>query len=80
MLLKTLRDPSKRWRVDMYGQSIGDEGWLPLFSKFIGLSDDASAGERVASGLQTAPPLPLEPRVTPNASMKMLERVEGSWL
>lgn len=81
MLLKMLRDPSKRWRVDMYGQSIGDEGWLPLFSKVIGLSDEASAVESVASGdIQTAPPLPLEPRVTPDASMKVLERVEGSWL
>jgi hypothetical protein len=65
MLLKMLRDPSKKWRVDLYGQSMGEEGWLPLFSKVVGLSDA---------------PLPLKPPAIPNALMRVLERVDGRWL
>jgi hypothetical protein len=82
MLLKMLRDPSKKWRVDMYGQSMGEERWLPLFSKVVGLSDDPSdMGSVFSEGISTVPPLPLvEPRVIPNESMRLLERVEGSWL
>ena len=73
MLLKMLRDPSKKWRVDMYGQSMGEEGWLPLFSKVVGLSDDPSEVEGVSSGT-------LEPPAIPNGAMRVLERVDGSWL
>jgi hypothetical protein len=82
MLLKMLRDPSKKWRVDMYGQASGEQEWRPFFSKVVGLSDDPSDMGSVSSeGVSTAPLLPLvEPRVIPNESMRVMERVEGRWL
>jgi hypothetical protein len=47
MFLELLRDPSKRWRVDMYSQASGEEEWLPLFSKVVGLFDQPSATDGV---------------------------------
>ena len=43
IFLELLRDPSKSWRVDMYGQAMGEGEWLPLFSKVVGLSNDPEA-------------------------------------
>ena len=40
IFLELLRDPSKSWRVDMYGQAMGEGEWLPLFSKIVGVSSD----------------------------------------
>lgn len=37
VLLKMLRDPSRRWRVDMFGQAPGEGEWRQLFSKIVGL-------------------------------------------
>ncbi len=42
IFLELLRDPSKKWRVDMYGQAMGGEEWLPLFSKVVGVLDERS--------------------------------------
>lgn len=42
IFLELLRDPSKKWRVDMYGQAMGAEEWLPLFSKVVGVLDESS--------------------------------------
>ena len=42
IFLELLRDPSKKWRVDMYGQTMGGEEWLPLFSKVVGVFDERS--------------------------------------
>jgi hypothetical protein len=81
MLLKLLRDPSRKWRVDMFGQATGETEWRPLFSKVVGLSDDSSDGKGVPSEGSKAPQAPLvEPREIPNESMGLLERVEGRWL
>ena len=80
MFLKLLRDPSRKWRVDMYGQAAGETEWRPLFSKVVGLSDDSSDREGVSERGQ-APRAPLvEPREIPSESMRLLERVEGRWL
>ena len=49
IFLEMLRDPSKKWRVDMYGQAMGEEEWLPLFSKVVGLSDEPSDTESISS-------------------------------
>jgi hypothetical protein len=77
MFLKLLRDPSRKWRVDMYGQALGETEWRPLFSKVVGLSDDTSDAE----GVSPEPLLPLvEPGVIENESMRLLDRVEGRWL
>jgi hypothetical protein len=81
MFLKLLRDPSRKWRVDMYGQAAGETEWRPLFSKVVGLSEDSSDGKRVPSEEGKAPRAPLaEPREIPSESMRLLERVEGRWL
>ena len=37
VLLKMLRDPSRKWRVDMFGQAPGEQEWRQLFSKVVGL-------------------------------------------
>jgi hypothetical protein len=59
MFLELLRDPSKTWRVDMYGQALGEKEWLPLFSKVVGLSDEPFDREGVPSeGVSTEPPVP----------------------
>ena len=39
VLLKMLRDPSRKWRVDMFGQESGEQEWRQLFSKVVGLPD-----------------------------------------
>lgn len=96
MFLKLLRDPTEKWRVDMYGQSLGEQEWLPLFSKVVGLSDETSDREGVSSErADTAPPASLvEPREMPDAAMTVppveprpipreamrMARVEGAWL
>jgi hypothetical protein len=81
MFLKLLRDPSETWRIDVYGQSIGEQDWLPLFSKVVGLSDDTSDAERVSPESGKLPLLPLvESGVVENESMRVLDRVEGRWL
>jgi hypothetical protein len=81
MFLKLLRDPSKTWRIDVYGQSIGEQDWLPLFSKVVGLSDDTSDAERVSPESGKLPLLPVvESGVVENESMRVLDRVEGRWL
>lgn len=49
IFLELLRDPSKKWRVDMYGQAAGEGEWLPLFSKVVSASEDHSAGEATSS-------------------------------
>jgi len=80
MFLKMLRDPSKKWRVDMYGQASGEAEWRQLFSKIVALSDNPSDGT-VSPGFSAARPLPLvEPVVVPNEPMRVMERVDGSWL
>lgn len=81
VLLKMLRDPSKKWRVDMYGQASGEQEWRPLFSKMVGLPDDRSdTGSVPAAGAGSAPvPVP-DLRVVPNESVSVLERVDGRWL
>ena len=73
MFLKLLRDPSKKWRVDMYGQAMGEEKWLPLFSKVVGLSDEPSDMEGVSSdGVSAALSAPLVgPWEIPNEAMRM---------
>jgi len=96
MFLKLLRDPSKKWRVDMYGQALGEKEWRPLFSKVVGLSDETSDREGGSSErADTAPPAPLvEPREIRDAAMTVppveprvipreamrMARVEGVWL
>jgi len=96
MFLKLLRDPSKKWRVDMFGQALGEQEWRPLFSKIVGLSDETSDREKIPSGrASTAPPLPfVEPRKIPNQTMTVppverrvipseamrMPRVDGAWL
>jgi len=53
IFLELLRDPSKKWRVDMYGQAPGGEKWLPLFSKVVGVLDgrsDQASPEVVITG------------------------------
>jgi hypothetical protein len=81
MLLKMLRDPSKKWRVDVYGQASGEQEWRPLFSKTVGLPDDrADTGNAPPADAGTAP-LPLvDLRVIPDVSAGLLERVQGRWL
>jgi hypothetical protein len=37
VLLKMLRDPSRKWRVDVFGQAPGEQEWRQLFSKIVGL-------------------------------------------
>ena len=66
MFLKMLRDPSKKWRVDMYGQASGEAEWRPLFSKVVALSDNPAEGTVSAA--------------VPNEAMRVMERVDGSWL
>ena len=51
IFLELLRDPSKSWRVDMYGQAMGEGEWLPLFSKIVEVSNDPdTARERSSLG------------------------------
>ena len=56
---------SKKLRVDVYDGAMGEDRWLPPFSR-------AVAPSRV--------PLPLDFPAMPKASMRVLERVDGSWL
>ena len=81
MHLKMLRDPSKKWRVDVYGQASGEQEWRPLFSKMVGLPDDRSdTGSVPAAGAGSAPVPVADLRVVPNESVSVLERVDGRWL
>jgi hypothetical protein len=56
---------SKKYRVNVYDESRSEERWLLPFSKVVAPS---------------RAPLPLELPPIPNASMRVLERVNGSWL
>ena len=56
---------SKKLRVDVYDGAMGEERWLPPFTKVV-------APSRAR--------LPVELPAMPKASMRVLERVDGSWL
>lgn len=60
MFLELLRDPSKKWRVDMYGQAEGEGEWLPLFSKVVGLSDEPRVEDLSSERVRITPSVPLE--------------------
>ena len=80
VFLEMLRDPSKKWRVDVYGQAMGEGKWLPLFSKVVGLSDEPSDMEAGVSSarVSAAPSAPLVgPWEMPNEEMSTPEIVEG---
>lgn len=53
--LKMLRDPSKKWRVDLYGQAMGGGEWRPLFSKVVGLPDEPSEMESISCKVVSTP-------------------------
>ena len=57
IFLELLRDPSKKWRVDMYGQAMGGEEWLPLFSKVVGVlgDSDQTSAQVVITGASIPP-------------------------
>jgi hypothetical protein len=80
MLLKMLRDPSKKWRVDVYGQASGEQEWRPLFSKMVGLPEDRSDTGSIPAGAGSAPVPVADLRVIPNESVGVLERLDGRWL
>jgi hypothetical protein len=81
VLLKMLRDPSKKWRVDMFGQASGEQEWRPLFSKMVGLPEvRPDAGSVGPAGAGNAPVPVADLRVIPNESVGVLERVDGRWL
>lgn len=79
--LKMLRDPSKQWRADMYGQESGEQEWRPLFSKTVGLPGDRSDTVNAPSAGAGSAPVPVaDLRVIPNGPVRVLERVDGRWL
>jgi hypothetical protein len=55
IFLELLSDPSKSWRVDMYGQAKGEGEWLPLFSKVVGVSNDPGAAPERSSAEPLVP-------------------------
>ncbi len=58
--LESLRGPSKKQRVDMSGQALGEQEWLPPSPKVVELSDEPFDRQGVYSeGISTEPPDPL---------------------
>jgi hypothetical protein len=63
--LELLSDPSKKGRVDMSGQALGEQEWLPLSPKVVELPDEPydekpfDREDASSEGVSTVPPVPL---------------------